>query len=257
VTGAPVRVLVLGGLDPSGGAGLTADARTLFRCAALALPVATALTVQNRSGMRAVNPTPSDLIARSFAAAVDDGPVDAVKVGLLAAADQVRLVHDLLVRLRGRVPIVVDPVLSATAGGFEPGRGLAAALAERLVPLATVLTPNLPELELLAGALGAPALLGRGCGAILVKGGHGTAAEVRDELFTTGGIRAFEHARLPVGPVHGTGCALASALAAGLAHGVPLEAACEQAVRLVQQALRAMGVAAKGGLPRPLWLPAG
>jgi hydroxymethylpyrimidine/phosphomethylpyrimidine kinase len=253
---APLRVLVLGGLDPSGGAGLTADARTLFRCGALALPVATALTVQNRSGMRAVDAVSRGVLVQSFGAVLDDGAVDAVKVGLLASAEQVQMVHDLLARLRGCVPIVVDPVLSATAGGWDPGTGLAAAIARWLVPLATVLTPNLPELEMLAGARGVAALLASGCGAVLVKGGHGTAAEVRDELFTAGGTRAFVHARLPVGPVHGTGCALGAALAAGLARGIVLETACERAIGLVQQGLRAMGTAA-GGLPRPLWLPAG
>jgi hydroxymethylpyrimidine/phosphomethylpyrimidine kinase len=254
VTFPAARVLVLGGLDPSGGAGLTADARTLFRCGALALPVVTALTVQNRHGMSAVYAVSADLLARSFRAAVEDGPVHAVKVGLLAASAQVHQVQELLASLYRRTPIVVDPVLSATAGGFEPGPGLAAAIGEALAPLATVLTPNLPELERLAGSHGAAVLLASGCRAVLVKGGHGGGAELRDELFETTGTSTFRHARLPVGAVHGTGCALASALAAGLAQGVELQAACARAVQLVQDALRAMGGPDPSGLPRPLWL---
>jgi hydroxymethylpyrimidine/phosphomethylpyrimidine kinase len=226
----------------------------LSRCGALALPVATALTVQNRRGMSAVKAVSADLLARSFRAAVEDGPVHAVKVGLLAASVQVHQVQELLAPLHRRAPIVVDPVLSATAGGFEPGPSLAAAIGEALAPLATVLTPNLPELEQLAGSRGAAALLAKGCRAVLVKGGHDTGAELRDELFEATGTSTFRHPRLPVGAVHGTGCALASALAGALAQGVELPAACVLAVQLVQDALRAMGGPDPSGLPRPLWL---
>lgn len=253
MTRTPVRVLVVGGLDPGGGAGISADARTLARCSALALPVVTALTVQNRNGMRSVQEVAPDLLAATFAAAIEDGEVHAVKVGLLASAKQAESLARLLERLAG-FPIVVDPVLSATAGGWEPGSALATAIAGELVPLATVLTPNLPELESLAGAGGVSSLLDRGCKAVLVKGGHAITAEVRDELITVGGTRTFSHPRLRTGPVHGTGCALAAALAAGLARGEPVPLACEQAIGMVQQALRAMGSPAADGLPRPLWL---
>lgn len=246
-----LRVLVLGGLDPGGGAGLTADARALEHHGALALPVATALTVQNRRGFRRADPVPGPALAAALAAALDDGPVHAVKVGLLCDPAQVEAVASALAAARAG-PVVVDPVLSATAGGYAPPPGLAAACRSALVPLATVCTPNLPEAAALCGDRPPGALLEDGCGAVLLKGGHGEGAMLVDRLLLPDGTREFAHARLPVGAVHGTGCALASSIAARLAAGAAVSEACGLAIGWLGRCLGAMGGPAPDGLPRPL-----
>lgn len=252
-----IRVLVIGGIDPGGGAGLTADARTLAACRALAMPVVLALTVQNRRGVSAVAAVDESLWRRALAAALADGPCHAIKVGMLAGARQAEALARELVPLAERIPLVVDPVLSATAGGWDPGGDLAAALRRHLVPIAAVLTPNLPELTALAGAGGVEALLAAGCRAVLVKGGHADdAAGLVDVLHGRSMHREWRHPRLAVGPVHGTGCALASALAAGLGRGLDVAAACDVAIALVQAGLAAMGPA-DDAWPRPLLLPPG
>lgn len=247
------RVLVIGGLDPSGGAGITADARTLLLHGCEALPVLSAVAVQNRFGMQRVEPVASDLVRQQLAAALQDGGVRVAKTGLLGSAARVREVAAWLAELAPGLPLVVDPVLSATAGGYEAGHDVALAYREALVPRATVLTPNAPELEAIAAGADVKDLLAAGCGAVLHKGGHAEGAMVVDRLATATGDSALEHVRLPVGAVHGTGCALASALAAGLAHGLSVEAATQKAVVWLERCLCTMG-RARGSLPRPLVL---
>ena len=252
---APPRVLVIGGLDPSGGAGITADARTLLAHGCDALPVAAALTVQNRRGMQKVECVDASLVRDQIRAAVDDGGVLAVKTGLLGSAAMVERVAEWLARACPEVPLVVDPVLSATAGGYDAGRSVVEAYRHVLAPRARVFTPNLPELAAVAARGGADALLQDGCDSVLVKGGHGDGEELVDTLFENGATRRFAHTRLPVGPVHGTGCALASAIAAQLAHGQSVEHACESAIAWLQRCLALLSPLAADAthaLPRPL-----
>lgn len=251
------RVLVIGGLDPSGGAGITADARTLLAHGCDALPVATAITVQNRRGMQKVESVDASLVRDQIRAAVDDGGVRAVKTGLLGSATMVERVADWLARACPEIPLVVDPVLSATAGGYDAGRDVAAAYRAALAPRASVFTPNLPELAAVAPQ-GVASLLQEGCEHALVKGGHGDGDELVDELWSVSGRRSFRHARLRVGPVHGTGCALASAVAAGLAREVAVELACERAIAWLQRCLAELPSAeCSDALPRPLPIVAG
>jgi len=248
-----VRVLVVGGIDPSGGAGLSADARTLHAHAAMALPVVAALTVQNRFGVRAVEAVRTESLRAAFRAAIDDGPVHAIKTGLLASAEQIEALAQLLGELRPRPPLVVDPVLSATAGGHQAPPQVAAAYRRRLVPLATVLTPNLPEAEAILAGARVDALLAEGCQAVLLKGGHGSGPELTDRLLQRGGELRFSHRRLPVGRVHGTGCALASSLAAGLAHGRTVVAASGDAIGWLQRCLQSLPPPQRADAPpRPL-----
>ena len=210
------------------------------------LAVPACLTVQNRFGVRSVQRTAADLLAAMTAAALEDGPVHAVKVGMLADSAAVEEVTGLLEPLRQRgVPIVVDPVFSATAGGWEAQQELIVAYRQHLAPRATVLTPNIPELELLAG--GDPAsVLASGCDSLLVKGGHGVGTVVEDRLWTGSGEVVFRHPRLDLGPVHGTGCALASALACSLGAGLSVEDACRIAITTVGRCLAATTPAADG-----------
>lgn len=244
------RVLLLGGLDPTGGAGITADATVIALHGGQALPIAVVCTAQNRRGFRARFPVPTSQWQEAFAAALDDGPVHAVKTGLLGSVAAVAAVAAALRPVAARVPVVVDPVLSATAGGYEAAAEVAAAYRTHLLPLAALATPNGPELEALAS--GDPgALLAAGCRAVLQKGGHGEGPFAEDVLHTPAGSRTRRRPRLPTGPVHGTGCALSSAIAVRLARGEPLAAACEAAGDWLAALLVALGPPGDG-LPRPL-----
>lgn len=248
-----LRVIVLGGIDPSGGAGLSADVRVLQVHGAVALPVVTALTVQNRFGMRAIEPVRLESIRAALRAAVDDGPVHAVKTGLLASAEQVEAIASWLGEIRTRPPVVVDPVLSATAGGYTAGAAVATAYRDALARIAAVFTPNLPELAAVLAGAPVTTLIEEGCGAVLQKGGHGKGEELVDKLVLRGGELRFSHARRPVGAVHGTGCALASAIAAHLARGRNVGAACGDAIDWLQRCLGTLSPPARADAPpRPL-----
>jgi hydroxymethylpyrimidine/phosphomethylpyrimidine kinase len=241
------RLLLLGGIDPCGGAGITADAVVSMSHGVQPLPIAIALTVQNRHRFRECHPVTAAQWRAALSAALDDGPVHAVKTGLLGSVGAIEAVA---AALRGvPAPLVVDPVLSATAGGFDAAIEVAAAYRELLAPLATLLTPNGPELQAIAG--GDPSrLLAAGCGAVLHKGGHGAGALAEDVLHVRGATQTFGRPRLSTGPVHGTGCALSTAIAARLALGESLTSACRAAGDWLHRLLQALGPG--DALPRPL-----
>lgn len=245
-------MLALAGLDPCAGAGLTADVRTIAAGGGRPVGVPTCLTAQNRHGFAECWPVPAERILRMADAVFADGPVDAIKVGLCADA---RTVVTLAAWLRGlgaaRPPVVVDPVLSATAGGGPAAvKELARALVDELAPVVDLLTPNLPELDLLGGVASIQARRDGGV-AVLVTGGHGEGEEIVDRLHGRGVLRDFVHGRLPIGPVHGTGCALSSSIATALARGLGVEDACESGVLAVRSFL-ARTRRSEDGLPVPL-----
>ncbi len=256
---AMARIVVLGGLDPSGGAGLTLDARVLSVHGCVALPVAAALTVQNRRGLSRLEPVAAALVLEQLQAALGDGDVAAIKTGLIGSADLVEGLAAALPRLAKGIPLVVDPVLSATAGGYEAGPELARAYREALAPLACVFTPNLPEAGAILSQLDGPAgLIARGCQGVLQKGGHGAAAMLEDQYWDRHGVVRMEHPALSIGSVRGTGCALASALSAFLARGLEPAAAARRAVDWLQGLLRLLQAEpAADGLPRHLPLRLG
>lgn len=246
------RLLLLGGLDPSGGAGLTVDAVVAARHGCEVLPVTTAWTVQNRHRFVARHALPPELLAAAFAAATADGPVDAVKVGMLGDEATIAFVAGALRPLVGRTPIVVDPVLVSTATGPAASAAMAAAYREHLLPIASLVLPNHPETVALCGGR-ADGLLGLGCRAVLQKDGHGDGEHVDDVLWRAAAepLR-MRRPRLAVGRVRGTGCALATAITARLAAGDPLEAACRGAGDWLHERLRELGPAPVDGLPRRL-----
>lgn len=231
-------MLVAAGVDPSGGAGLTLDACVVRALGGRALAVATCQTVQNRFGVRAIHPLARDAFTEAMAAALEDGPVDAVKVGLVPPGLLDAVAQLVQEALPAEVPVVVDPVLEFTAGGAAPV-GAAAALRARLADLRCLLTPNRNELQGLAPAGGAGELLELGARAVLVTGGHGESEEVREELVGPEGTVTIRHRRLRIGPVHGTGCALSAAWAAELGRGSSLTRAARDAVAFVERCLLA------------------
>src|SRR6185436_10404104 len=225
----PPRLLTIAGSDSGGGAGIQADLKTFAAHGVYGMSVITALTAQNTREVRAVHAAPPDFVAAQIDAVFEDIGVDAVKIGMLADAGLVRAVAG---RLRShlqetRLPIVLDPVMIAKSGAPLLADDAVAALAEELIPLATLVTPNLPELERLTGlpvaseeerrrAAEALASFADGGPAVLGKGGHAEGPEVVDLLLAEGRWHRFVHPRIETTATHGTGCTLSSAIAARL-----------------------------------------
>ncbi|HUZ66054.1 MAG TPA: bifunctional hydroxymethylpyrimidine kinase/phosphomethylpyrimidine kinase [Beijerinckiaceae bacterium] len=256
------NVLSIAGSDPSGGAGVQADVKTISACGCYALAVVTALTAQNTRGVFAVHSLPPDFVAAQIDAVFADVRVDAVKLGMLADAAIAEAVAE---RLMAHQPpfIVLDPVLVASSGEALSSPELLEAVRARLLPLATVTTPNLPEAASLAGepqSSGADSdvvrladrLRAMGARAVLIKGGHRQGPQATDVLFSGVSMRAYSVPRIETVNGHGTGCALSSAIAAGLALGRPLESAVEMAKDYVTGALLGAGRLSVGGGRGPL-----
>jgi hydroxymethylpyrimidine/phosphomethylpyrimidine kinase len=236
--------LTIAGSDPSGGAGIQADLKTFQIFGAYGAAVVTSVTVQNTTGVHGRHDLPPALVAAQLAAVLDDLPVAAAKTGLLPDAGIVDAVLD---ALRGRPAraLVVDPVLSATSGDALAGPSALAAIRDRLVPAATLVTPNLAEAAALTGRAvrtvgemrdAALALRARGAAAVLVKGGH-LRDRACDVLATADDVYELDAARIDVGPVRGTGCTLSAAIAAELAAGTALLDAVRAARAYVRGAL--------------------
>jgi hydroxymethylpyrimidine kinase/phosphomethylpyrimidine kinase len=239
------RILTIAGSDSGGGAGIQADLKTFTAHGAFGMSAVTALTAQNTVGVRAVHRAPADFVAAQIDAVCEDIPPDAVKVGMLADAAIVAAVADRL-RAWSGPPLVVDPVMMAASGDPLLADDAVETLRERLLPLATVVTPNLPEAERLAGRVTSTlaerralaAELGRQSGAaLLLKGGHAPGEEIVDLLWHDGRIEEVAHPRLPTRAGHGTGCALSSAIAVRLGRGEPLVDACRGAIAWLSVAL--------------------
>lgn len=233
-----VSALTIAGSDSGGGAGIQADLKTFVAHRVHGLSAIAALTAQNTRGVTAVHVPPLDFLRAQIDACFDDFNIHAVKLGMLANADVIHLVADALEHYRP-AQIVLDPVMVATSGAKLLEDSALQAMRERLLPLATLLTPNTPEAELLLdrhignaadARSAARALLDMGARAVLLKGGHLLEGErVIDRYFDGANDREFDHPRLPV-DAHGTGCTLASAIAAQLCRGRAMPAACEAGI---------------------------
>jgi hydroxymethylpyrimidine kinase/phosphomethylpyrimidine kinase len=225
------NVLSIAGSDPSGGAGIQADLKTFSALGCYGMAALTALTAQNTRGVTAVHVPPPEFLEAELAAVFADVRVDAVKIGMLATGDMVRVVARCLAAHPG-IPVVLDPVLVATSGDSLGAPDVVDAIAELLLPLAAVVTPNLPETARLSGLpvpededamrAAAAALEARGARAVLVKGGHLGGRESVDLLTEGGEIHVFTAPRIATRSTHGTGCTLSSAIACYLAKGLAL-----------------------------------
>lgn len=237
----PPVVLVIAGNDPSGGAGLVADIQAIAAAGAHPAPVVAALTVQDTRDVMRVEAVTPELVTEQARAVLADLPVRAVKLGLLASAAVGQAVAVLLAAHRA-LPLVVDPVLAASGGSKLAEDALLRVYRDALFPLATLVTPNAAESRRLAPDAKDPetraqALLATGARHVLIKGADEDSPEVHNHLFGPGGAhREFTWPRLP-GSYHGSGCTLASAVAARLAHGMDLTQAVEEAQRYTWDAL--------------------
>jgi hydroxymethylpyrimidine/phosphomethylpyrimidine kinase len=249
--------LTVAGSDSGGGAGIQADLKTFHQFGVFGTSVVTAVTAQNTLGVRSWQALPTSLIAQQLDAVAEDLPPRAVKSGMLGSSEVVEAVADGL--SRHRLPnYVLDPVMVATSGDRLLDVDAEHLVATRLVPLATLVTPNLDEARILTGEevrtveemeRAARALLRMGARSALVKGGHLEGVEVVDVLAKDGEVRRLTRPRLPTGSTHGTGCTLSSAVAAGLALGASLEEAVGRALDFVHRAIAAAPRLGRGNGP--------
>lgn len=240
------RVLIIAGSDPSGGAGVQADIKAVTALGGYAAAAITSLTVQNTMEVRRVHPVDPDVIRDQIIAVIEDIGADAIKIGMIGEREAGIAIADALVDVALTIPVVLDPVLVATSGDALAADGLPSLLMERLVPISAIITPNSYEAARLTGLAAATAgdlveagreFVRRGATAALVKGGHLAGDMVEDALVTLDGARIFRNPRIETTSTHGTGCTLASAVATGIAQGLPLAAAVERAINYVRQAI--------------------
>ncbi|TCP91574.1 hydroxymethylpyrimidine/phosphomethylpyrimidine kinase [Sphingomonas sp. PP-CE-1A-559] len=260
------RVLIIAGSDSGGGAGIQADIKTVTMLGGHAMTAVTAITAQNTLGVQAVHQIPTDIVLAQIDSVVSDIGVDAIKIGMIGSADTANAVAAYLGRLSplperegpgvgrplgerdmspkpthpqplpsragSRLPIIFDPVMIATSGSVLANSDTIAAFT-RLMRVATLVTPNLPELAALGGEQAIRAL----GPAVLIKGGHAEGPSVTDRLVTNASETHWTNPRIETRHAHGTGCTLASGIATGLAQGLPLDAAIERAIAFVRAAL--------------------
>lgn len=239
--------LTIAGSDSGGGAGVQADLKTFHQFGVFGTSVIVALTAQNTRGVRAVHTVPDSMVEEQLAALAADLPPAALKTGMLATTSLVHLVAG-AIRGYGWANFVCDPVMVASSGDRLLDPAAEIVMRDRLLPLATLVTPNLDEAEILAATevrdlvqmeQAGRRLLEQGAAAALVKGGHLPGDLMTDVLVTRAGVRRYTHARVQTTSTHGTGCTLSAAIAAGLALGRPLEEAVTDGLDFLHRAIAA------------------
>lgn len=248
--------LSIAGSDPCGGAGIQADIKTMTMNGVYAMSAVTALTAQNTTGVRGIQESTPEFLINQIDAVFEDIFPDAVKIGMVPSAELIRVIADRLRYFKAR-NIVVDPVMASTSGSRLMKTDAAAALTGELLPLATIVTPNIPEGEILAGMSvilkedmikAAKAIHeAYGC-AVLLKGGHSTG-DASDLLYTDGGYRWFKGRRINNPNTHGTGCTLSSAIASNLAKGFDLTRSVQRAKDYISGTLGAQLNLGRGSGP--------
>jgi hydroxymethylpyrimidine kinase / phosphomethylpyrimidine kinase / thiamine-phosphate diphosphorylase len=250
-------VLTVAGSDSGGGAGIQGDLKTITLLGSYGASAITALTAQNTKGVTAIHPVPPDFLAEQIDAVLSDIPIDVVKVGMLFSPENTSILSDKLTAYGMKI-VVVDPVMSAKGGTSLLEDEALSVLKKRLIPLSYLLTPNVPEAERLTGItitdsagmeLAARALHLMGAKNVLVKGGHMTEGVVTDVLFDGSGFTRFTAPRVLSRNTHGTGCALASAIATFLAQGEPLPGAVVRGKLFVTRAIKFAQQMGKGHGP--------
>ncbi len=240
------RVLIIAGSDSGGGAGIQADIKTVTALGGYAMTAVTAVTIQNTQGVRGVHGVPREVVAGQIVAVLEDIGADVIKTGMLATTGIIETIGATLRKYGPSIPRVVDPVMVAKGGHALLAADATAALVAQLVRGAAIITPNLPEAEVLTGRsiktiaemeAAVPALRVLGAQAVLLKGGHLEGPRLVDLLITTNDVVRFEDSRIETKATHGTGCTLASAIAAGLADKMPLADAVARARAYVREAI--------------------
>lgn len=251
--------LTIAGSDSGGGAGIQADLKTFTAHKVYGASVITAITAQNTRQVTAIFDVPTDIIDAQLKAVLSDIKVDAVKIGMLSSVEIIKVVVDNL-RAFGVKNIILDPVMVAKSGDTLLKQPAVSALIKYLLPISTLLTPNLPELAAILGkeikedraelVNAGQEIMEMGAKNILIKGGHSSRDILTDILICgSGDVHYFENERIHTNNTHGTGCTLSSAIAADLAKGMSISAAVEDAVNWLQGAIRANVKIGEGNSP--------
>lgn len=248
--------LSIAGSDSCGGAGIQADIKTMTMNGVYAMSAITALTAQNTTGVTGIMEVTADFLRQQIDAVFEDTYPDAVKIGMVSSAELIEVIAERLIAHKAK-NIVVDPVMVATSGSALMKTDAVSMLMSKLFPLAVVITPNIPETEVLSGMKvrtkedmqKAVKMIGDSCGcAVLVKGGH-CVNDANDLLYADGKWRWFEGKRIDNPNTHGTGCTLSSAIASNLAKGFSLEESVQRAKDYISGALAVMLDLGKGSGP--------
>jgi len=247
VAGGGGRVLIVAGSDSGGGAGIQADIKTVTALGGYAMTAITALTAQNTLGVVDILDVPAPFVAAQMRVVLDDIGADCIKIGMLHRPEIIEAVAAVLAERKPALPVVLDPVMVAKGGHALLPDEAVSAVRGLMLPRAALVTPNAPEAEALTGLevrdldgqrRAAERLLKLGARAALVKGGHVEGDTVVDVLLTARGETLLEGPRIDTAATHGTGCTLASACAAGIAQGLPVEQAVARAWAYVAEAIR-------------------
>ncbi|MGB3811452.1 MAG: bifunctional hydroxymethylpyrimidine kinase/phosphomethylpyrimidine kinase [Parvibaculum sp.] len=252
------RVLIIAGSDSGGGAGIQADIKTVTALGGYAMTAITAITVQDTLGVHGIHEIPVDIVRAQIRVVLDDIGTDAVKTGMLHSVEIIEAAAEEISDRAPNAALIVDPVMIAKGGAALLQTEAIDAFKRALIPLATLLTPNAPEAAALTGRrietldeqkAAADALLGLGCDAVLLKGGHIPGETIFDVLATHESIEVMSSPRIDTRHTHGTGCTLASAIAALMAQGADLREAVEVARDYVHEAIRTAPGFGKGHGP--------
>lgn len=241
------RVLIVAGSDSGGGAGIQADIKSVTALGGFAATAITALTAQNTVGVHDVYPVDIEFIQKQMRVVLDDIGADSLKTGMLHSSEVIAAVCDVFETDAAGIPVVVDPVMVAKGGASLLADEAVATLRDRLLPLAHVITPNIPEAETLVGGTirsvddmkaAAETLKSHGPAAVVLKGGHMEGNDLTDVLLDDDGFHLFETKRIETAHTHGTGCTLASSIATGIAQGMALPDAVRRAQGYVVAAIK-------------------
>ena len=258
----PKRLLVIAGSDSGGGAGIQADIKTADAFGVYAMTAVTAITAQDTKTVSAIHPVPAKIVAAQIEDCLRDIGAGAIKIGMLGSAAIVRAVAGAIAKAARRIPVVLDPVMVSTSGSTLLNDRAVAALKRDLLPLATLVTPNIPEARALVDLKGTTikqaesagrALMALGAKAALIKGGHATRSTIDDVLVWEGGTEALAFPRIRTKHTHGTRRTYATAIACGLAQGLSVPLAVGRARDYVQAAIETAPGFGKGHGPLNHW----
>lgn len=243
-----ICALTIAGSDCSGGAGIQADIKTMSALGVYAAAAITSITVQNTKGVKAVHGVNPLIVADQIKAVMDDIKPDAVKIGMVNDCATIHAIADTLMHYP-KCPIVIDPIMVSTSGFNLMKQDTLELFCDSLLPMSTLLTPNLPETEILSNMkinsiddmdIAAQRIQSLGCKAVLIKGGHAKGDRKVDRLYTAnGGVQTFTHKTIDTRNTHGTGCTLSSAITSFIARGQDLADAIAAAKNYLSQALEA------------------
>lgn len=249
----PKRLLIIAGSDSSGGAGIQADIKTASAFGVYAMTAITAVTAQNTKVVSKIHLIPADMVREQISLCLGDIGADAIKIGMLGSAAIAKAVAAALEKHARKIPIVLDPVMISTSGKALLPANAVGALKKHLLPLATLVTPNLPETKMLTGLRDSETagrkLMEFGAKAALIKGGHSTKETIDDVLVWERGIDVFAFPRIKTRHTHGTGCTLSTAIACGLAKDESLPIAVSRAREFLQHAIETAPGFGKGHGP--------